>query len=55
MGSTDVSTFKALLGEGLSTFLKLKPGESALEKDSGVPTELRDPVGMKINTTEHIF
>lgn len=29
-------------GEGLSTGRK-NPGESALERDSGVPTELRDP------------
>lgn len=30
-------------GEGLSTGRNVKPGESALESDSGVPTELRDP------------
>lgn len=31
-------------GDGLSTFLKLlKLGESALDKDSGVPIELNDP------------
>jgi hypothetical protein len=30
-------------GEGLSTGRNVKPGESALESDSGVPTELKDP------------
>lgn len=34
---------RARLGEGLSIIRKLKFGESALERDSGVPTELRDP------------
>lgn len=30
-------------GEGLSTGRNVKPGESALDSDSGVPTELTDP------------
>lgn len=37
-------------GEGLSSGRK-KPGESALERDSGVPTELRDP-GRGLNLCE---
>lgn len=32
-----------LPGDGLSTGLKEKLGESALDRDSGVPTELNDP------------